>query len=914
MTARILKRLLLISLWGALCVYSARALSGLWSMSSDDAAITFAYAQNLVEGHGLVHSVGAEPVEGFSNPSWLATLGLFYALGFSELTELSKLLSCLALLLTALLMWRLPSRLQERGPIWSDLVAPAWILGSPVSLIWASSGLENALFGCLITLSLWFEASPAPRPRRLSLCALFMVLVIWSRPEGVGYAVVMGLCLCLSELKRGEGLSELLKRYGLIVLGGLLLLLGARYGYFEQWLPNTYYAKVGGARELKPWYQLGSPGLSYVSSYFKRFELWWQLIPLSLLLLDRRRLRYVPLLGALAFSLFFPIYVGGDWMGSWRFLTPTIALSAPLLAMGAQRAGELSAALLGWRGAERLGAWSAQITPIILALTALSLVTSARQRMIKQRPPPGWKLEENARAGLAFSRLRQALGLERASLLIADVGAPSLRPDLLIHDLGELCSRPLSRIKGAQAAQDFAIAELRPDMMTFAASWRGHRAVKGSREIKEGYLELPRSAEFPLWPWGYAGLRRDLIVDELAELSHPVRRRWAGLELLGVKGLPRALPRGALIQVTLLAQRRQPLPKDMSLKLLARELRPSTEPTPAQSFELIEGEGIYPLKSWAYGDIVPLTAQLRLSEPGLIELALSHGEGSPPLSLGRFEVSERPALSMGREALSEVQEAIKQGELRGAERALRVLDAWVPRRALPPFDQTFSKKFLAPKERKTRSKRANQRLRSAYTKRLAPKRDDEPWVATLRAEMSEARWMLAERYCERAALALSEGALEAAWARLRQGRRHSAQLRCGFEAALSEALGAQARQRRAPLQQLLGLTTALKVDPSQVSLRAEAEAIRLSIPKQMKRQPMTRALREARLSSRQLAHQPRPQRALRAFKAWRRLGQHELIASYCDARGADSCDDELSEQAQLAACLVWGAEGSCRAD
>lgn len=48
----------------------------------DDAAITFAYARSISDGLGPVVAPGAEPVEGFSNPTWTAllsglVLGLF---------------------------------------------------------------------------------------------------------------------------------------------------------------------------------------------------------------------------------------------------------------------------------------------------------------------------------------------------------------------------------------------------------------------------------------------------------------------------------------------------------------------------------------------------------------------------------------------------------------------------------------------------------------------------------------------------------------------------------------------------------------------------------------------------------------------------------------------------------------------
>ncbi|MGH3992012.1 MAG: hypothetical protein ACRDSN_06050, partial [Pseudonocardiaceae bacterium] len=47
-------------------------LYGRWIV--DDAAITFAYARSVANGEGPVLQPGADPVEGYSNPAWLALL------------------------------------------------------------------------------------------------------------------------------------------------------------------------------------------------------------------------------------------------------------------------------------------------------------------------------------------------------------------------------------------------------------------------------------------------------------------------------------------------------------------------------------------------------------------------------------------------------------------------------------------------------------------------------------------------------------------------------------------------------------------------------------------------------------------------------------------------------------------------
>ena len=120
-------------------------------------------------------------------------LSAFYALGFKDLTNLSKVLSYLALLFSMFLVWLLPGRLQNRPTHWGDFVGPIWLAWSPVTLIWTVSGLENAFFGALILLGVWFAVCARTQPRYWYLSSVCMVGVMYSRPEGLGYAFTIGL-------------------------------------------------------------------------------------------------------------------------------------------------------------------------------------------------------------------------------------------------------------------------------------------------------------------------------------------------------------------------------------------------------------------------------------------------------------------------------------------------------------------------------------------------------------------------------------------------------------------------------------------------------------------------------------------------------------------------------------------------
>src|SRR5262245_37549022 len=73
-------------------IYIAHALLfGGWIV--DDAGISFAYARNLAQGHGLVSQPGLPPVEGYSNFLWVLLMALSFALRLFDPVLTPKLLA-----------------------------------------------------------------------------------------------------------------------------------------------------------------------------------------------------------------------------------------------------------------------------------------------------------------------------------------------------------------------------------------------------------------------------------------------------------------------------------------------------------------------------------------------------------------------------------------------------------------------------------------------------------------------------------------------------------------------------------------------------------------------------------------------------------------------------------------------------
>src|SRR5512143_3483048 len=80
------------------------------STRSDDAYISFRYARNFADGHGLVFNPGQPPVEGYSNFLWVVLLAGAARLGFeipAAAQVLSIVLAAIALIELALALHRL---------------------------------------------------------------------------------------------------------------------------------------------------------------------------------------------------------------------------------------------------------------------------------------------------------------------------------------------------------------------------------------------------------------------------------------------------------------------------------------------------------------------------------------------------------------------------------------------------------------------------------------------------------------------------------------------------------------------------------------------------------------------------------------------------------------------------------------
>lgn len=304
----------------------------LWpSWITDDAFISFRYAQNLVAGNGLVYNIG-ERVEGYTNFLWtiLAALALRLQGDLVWLSYCSGVLLGLALMLGTYQFGR------RLGHAWA-LVAALIVATSQSVLVYTSrgSGLETGLFALLVLVGSAWASS-----RRLERwCGLWFALATLTRPEG---ALLMAVTLVWLFVSHGQpGAKRPLRAWLgplLPVLAGYLAIAVPYYlwrtVYYRELLPNTFYAKTGGGL------QQVVRGLGYTGAFAWTLGGPIALVGLAALVGDRRaalRQWQGYLLALIVIYTLYIISVGGDHFPGDRFFVPLVPLIALVIADGLAR-------------------------------------------------------------------------------------------------------------------------------------------------------------------------------------------------------------------------------------------------------------------------------------------------------------------------------------------------------------------------------------------------------------------------------------------------------------------------------------------------------------------------------------------------------------------------------------------------
>jgi arabinofuranosyltransferase len=182
----------------------------------------------------------------------------------------------LTLLLTvglwALVAWYSLRETARGGPPWLALAPPVLLAATRSVAVWSTSGLETRLLEVLVVagalrLVVECERIDAGRPAGAPLSAALLALAALTRPDAVLMSLTaLGTAAAWCAARGRLDYRTWLYRFGLwgaVVAAHFAL----RLAYYGAWLPNTYYAKVGG----QSWWSMGA---LYFAAFLVEYSAW----------------------------------------------------------------------------------------------------------------------------------------------------------------------------------------------------------------------------------------------------------------------------------------------------------------------------------------------------------------------------------------------------------------------------------------------------------------------------------------------------------------------------------------------------------------------------------------------------------------------------------------------------------------
>ena len=331
-------------------------------MLFDDAMISMRYAYNLVHGYGLVWNAG-ERVEGFTNPLWVIYMALFHLLPIplSEMSLPIQISGAVFLAANLYFVRRIVEHFTEDLP--AMLAAVAFTAFYAPLISWGLLGMEVSLLALILTATVWLILKNGLDHFTPWTYILLAIATLVRFDMAVPYLVILAVLFIVQSRYRKQ---NLLWGFGLLILflGGQTI---ARYLYYGQLLPNTYYLKVEGwpfsLRILRGLYAL------VWFMYYTNWVLF--LLPLSIYFFRRdwkMTLVIFVILGQLAYS----VYVGGDaWEdhgGANRYISIAMPLFFAAFAIAVDLLRQKAIAVFG---STRSAVSISRVAWVVLFITAM---------------------------------------------------------------------------------------------------------------------------------------------------------------------------------------------------------------------------------------------------------------------------------------------------------------------------------------------------------------------------------------------------------------------------------------------------------------------------------------------------------------------------------------------------------------
>ncbi|WP_103341636.1 hypothetical protein [Amycolatopsis sp. CA-126428] len=216
----------------------------LFATVTEDALVTFRYAQNIADGNGPVFNPG-ERVEGYTNFLWLVLVALPRAAFGADVRTTAVVLGVVAALGCVLVSCFLVNRIVA-APRPAIGVAAAVLTASAGGLaVYGASGSEVPLFVLLVLATGYALAA-----RRPVVAGVLVAFAVMTSPEGLVVAVLAGLWLAGAALK-GRHSWWAPVGYVQSALVFLIPRLAWRATFYQHFVPAPLAAKLGGTLDAR---------------------------------------------------------------------------------------------------------------------------------------------------------------------------------------------------------------------------------------------------------------------------------------------------------------------------------------------------------------------------------------------------------------------------------------------------------------------------------------------------------------------------------------------------------------------------------------------------------------------------------------------------------------------------------------
>ena len=524
---------ILVFTFPILLYISHALLFGNWII--DDAGVSFVYSRNLALGYGLTSQPGIEPVEGYSNFSWVILMTPFFFIDLFNPIVTPKVVSILLVIILFFTLNRILC-ISSNYPNSGNFFTLTLLAINTSFVVWTISGLENPLYVLLLMLIAYIllllgkDIDLKYRLIYITLLALLVSLSAMTRPDGILFLLVPLIILVFDHLVWKPANQNLIIEISIYIIFFILTFGGFitfRFFYFGDIFPNTYYVKGWLLSQfniipvLLPIFMLFRiPEL--FSSVSVRFGI---VILISLMIIFFYLLRFRKMdrskwliLLLLFFSASIYVILPPDWMDEFRFATPFLVFIYIFIYLSF----EAIFSIFENREKTKL------LFPLIFIVIfiVLNLIEFIPRSLSFLLDPTVPFLAVQEQYGTRFNKYAHVLNLDDGSILCPDVGGTLYASELRVYDLGGLTDKLIAKTFGKNqgAFYDYIFNIAKPTFIHTHGYWAYKANFDADSRFREQYVPIQENSD----PWItdrynlniYSGdyVRKEVLSDQLGDL------------------------------------------------------------------------------------------------------------------------------------------------------------------------------------------------------------------------------------------------------------------------------------------------------------------------------------------------------------------------------------------------------------